>query len=196
MKSMVIPSPSKDGDACPWFDAPAMTRGNPDDVSRCALHTAPVQTLWIAAGVSFLLSLAGKWLADAWLHAYVPVLGGFAGFTYTTNPGIAFSITFAPFLQTPLILAALGILTYVAFRSAATRWSRIGFGMIIGGALGNVADRVRDGVVTDFIQVGTFPVFNVADSCITVGVAVLIIEMVLQKISGDPGGKRQAAGAE
>ncbi len=51
--------------------------------------------------------------------------------------------------------------------------------MIVGGALGNVIDRIRDGAVTDFFQVGGFPIFNVADSFITVGVGVLLLEMIL-----------------
>ena len=55
------------------------------------------------------------------------------------------------------------------------------FGLIIGGALANIADRLPDGLVTDYIQVGTFPVFNLADSCITVGAVLLIFEMVRRK---------------
>jgi signal peptidase II len=66
-----------------------------------------------------------------------------------------------------------------AFRTAQSVYAQVGFGMIIGGALGNVLDRMRDGMVTDFFQVGTFPIFNVADSCITIGVIVLLLEMVL-----------------
>ena len=52
---------------------------------------------------------------------------------------------------------------------------RVAMGMQLGGALGNLTDRLRFGAVTDFISVGKFPVFNVADSSISVGVAVLIV---------------------
>jgi signal peptidase II len=51
----------------------------------------------------------------------------------------------------------------------------------LGGALGNLVDRLTQGYVTDFISVGTFPVFNVADSSITVGVIVLILAVWLQE---------------
>ena len=144
------------------------------------IHTASMRLLSVSIFLSFLLSMCAKWLADAYLHAFVPVFGNFAGLHYVTNPGIAFSITFPPVVQSALILAALVILSIVAFRTAKTQWSKVGFGMIIGGALGNLADRLLDGVVTDFFRVGTFPVFNVADSFITVGVAVLLLEAFMQ----------------
>ncbi len=134
--------------------------------------------LWLTTVVAFLLSLASKLLADAYLVSRIPVFGSFAGLQYATNPGIAFSITFPWHLQSVFIAVALGALAWAAVH-AKTAWSRVSFGMILGGALGNVADRIFDGVVTDFFQVGTFPVFNVADSFITVGVVLLLVEAVL-----------------
>ncbi len=77
------------------------------------------------------------------------------------------------------ITIALVALGWAAWH-AKTTWSRVAFGMILGGAFGNVADRIRDGLVTDFLQVGTFPIFNVADSCITIGVFLLILEAAAQ----------------
>lgn len=125
--------------------------------------------------LSLILSFAGKFLADTFLTSRVPVLGNFAGFQYATNRGVAFSITFAGPLQTILITIALIALLWAASQ-ARTTFSRIAFGMILGGALGNIIDRLRDGVVTDFFQIGTFPIFNVADSCITIGVGLLLLE--------------------
>ncbi len=136
--------------------------------------------LWITAGLSFAASFAGKLLADRFLQGRFPLFGSFAGLEYSLNPGVAFSIMLPPAIQTPVILAALGLLTVVALRTAKTTLNRIGFGLIIGGALGNIADRLFDGNVTDFFQVGTFPIFNVADSCITIGVCVLLAEVLLQ----------------
>lgn len=131
------------------------------------------------AVMSFVLSLAGKFLADEFLTARIPVIDSFVGLQYATNSGVAFSITFPGPLQKILIgVALLGVLW--AAVKAKTKISRISFGMIIGGALGNVMDRVMDGVVTDFFQVGTFPIFNVADSCITIGVAILLLEAIVQ----------------
>lgn len=58
---------------------------------------------------------------------------------------------------------------------------RIALAMQVGGALGNLIDRIRFGPVTDFIAVGTFPVFNVADSSITIGVGILLLFIWLQE---------------
>jgi len=56
----------------------------------------------------------------------------------------------------------------------------VGLGLILGGALGNLADRVVLGRVVDFIDLGVWPVFNIADSCITIGAAVLVFSMLLK----------------
>lgn len=129
------------------------------------------------------MSFVGKLLADTFLTSRVAVLGSFAGFQYATNPGIAFSITFPWHLQEIFIALTVILLFSVALR-AQTVWSRVAFGLILGGALGNIADRLGDGVVTDFFQVGTFPIFNVADSCITIGVGLLCAEALLQYKKG------------
>lgn len=135
--------------------------------------------LFLVAASALIVSLIAKFLADFFLTDRVAILDSFAGFQYATNPGIAFSITFPGPLQNIFIGIALCALGWAAFH-ATTLWSRVAFGMIIGGALGNIADRMTDGLVTDFIQVGRFPIFNVADSCITVGVGLLIIEAMMQ----------------
>ena len=137
--------------------------------------------LWMTVGLSFALSFLAKWLADAFLHSRVAILGSFAGLQHSLNRGIAFSITFPGRVQTLLIAGALCAVIAVALRTARTPLAHVGYGLLIGGALGNAADRLFDGTVTDFIQVGTFPIFNVADSCITVGVGLLLLEMVLRQ---------------
>jgi signal peptidase II len=57
----------------------------------------------------------------------------------------------------------------------------LALGLQLGGALGNWIDRMTVGYVVDFISVGNFPVFNVADSCITIGVGVLLLGVILQE---------------
>ena len=138
-------------------------------------------TLWIATGAAFVVSFAAKLAADAWLHERVALAGSFLGLTPSRNPGIAFGFLLPEGYQTPIIVAALLLVAYSAYRSAADALTRWGFGLILGGAIANVADRARDGFVTDFFQVGSFPIFNVADSCITIGVGLLLLEMVLQR---------------
>ncbi len=94
-----------------------------------------------------------------------------------------------------LIAMALGVLAifWFAFRDLAARslWVRIAFGAIVGGAAGNILDRLQHHFVVDFIDLRWWPVFNVADSCITVGVCVL----VLGTFARDAANKRVAADA-
>lgn len=132
----------------------------------------------IVAFIALLLSLVGKVLADLFLSSYIPVLGNFAGLRYVLNPGVAFGVTFPPLIQWSLVAGAVALVGYGAW-FARTMIQKISFGLILGGALGNIFDRILDGHVTDFFQVGTFPIFNVADSCVTIGVALLLLESVL-----------------
>jgi signal peptidase II len=125
---------------------------------------------------AFLLSLSAKLAADTFLHDRIAVLGSFVGLLPARNPGIAFGVQLPSGFQEFFILVALALVVFAAVRSDRSRLGDTGFGLIVGGALGNLADRFFDGFVTDFFQIGTFPVFNVADSCITVGVALLLAQ--------------------
>jgi signal peptidase II len=95
---------------------------------------------------------------------------------HTRNSGVAFG-TFAGggALVTALVaVALLALLAY--FATHATKplvW--LPTGMLLGGALGNVIDRVRDGAVTDFVKLPAWPAFNLADASITVGVLLLLL---------------------
>ena len=135
---------------------------------------------------SFLLSVAAKIVVDHSLDHRIPLIGSFVGLEHIENPGIAFGITFLPWLQTLFITIALCIVFWMAFhtlrKSNALRLTpyALAFGLILGGGLANVIDRLGDGLVTDFLQVGNFPIFNVADSCITVGVGLLLLEIFLK----------------
>lgn len=121
----------------------------------------------------------GKVFADAFLHTPVELLRGWLWLDYTQNPGIAFGIRLPSFLQPIVIIAAIAVLLWVAMRSRHTTLSAVGFGVLLGGALCNILDRTFDGLVTDFFRVGWFPVFNLADSAITVGVVFLLGEGLL-----------------
>ena len=137
--------------------------------------------LWIIAAVSFVSSVAGKLLADHLLSRPIFLIGSFVSLQYSTNAGVAFGITFPGWLQALLIAVAVTAVIILAFHTSHSRISSVAFGLIIGGALGNIVDRIGDGVVTDFMSVGTFPIFNVADSCITVGVCLLLIDALLKR---------------
>ncbi|MEK7218537.1 MAG: signal peptidase II [Patescibacteria group bacterium] len=130
----------------------------------------------LSSSAALFLSLLGTVLVNAFLRARIPFLGAFAGLERSVNPGIAFGVRLPVILQAALTALALIIVFILAWKGRQSRFRQAAFGLIAGGALGNIIDRIPDGLVTDFIQVGTFPVFNVADSCITIGVGLLLVE--------------------
>jgi signal peptidase II len=96
-------------------------------------------------------------------------------FSYTRNTGVAFGALEGGGLIVAILIGvslALLIAYFIANRERAWLWLPVG--MLLGGALGNLADRARDGAVIDFIDPIAWPAFNVADSCIVIGVAVLL----------------------
>jgi signal peptidase II len=114
----------------------------------------------------------------------VAVIGHAVGITNVRNSGAAFG--FAPagagFLLIASVVVAIGLLVYVA-RNSASPWSYAVLGLILGGTLGNGYDRIVYGTVTDFINFHFWPVFNVADSAISIGVVLLLAGYVLRRPS-------------
>ena len=113
-------------------------------------------------------------------HPPVQVIPGVLRFTYTTNPGGAFGVFGnAPyvFLAATLVVCAAIV---VASLSVSTAPITVGLGLVLGGAVGNLTDRIVrgsrfDGRVVDFIDFRVWPVFNVADSAIVVGAALILL---------------------
>jgi signal peptidase II len=112
----------------------------------------------------------------------VPVLGHFLGIANVHNSGAAFGILPAgsAFFLLASILVAIGLVVYVA-RMPNNLWTDTVLGLIMGGTLGNGYDRIMFGTVTDFINFHFWPVFNVADAAISVGVIGLIAGYLLRK---------------
>lgn len=135
--------------------------------------------VWTTA-TTLTCGVASAIIADRFLIDRIAILGSLAGFEPSRNPGIAFGLRIPPVFQEVLIGSALIIVAIVAVRHTLTahspRPTAISFGLILGGGIANIIDRIPDGLVTDFIQIGTFPTFNVADSCITIGAVLLIVE--------------------
>jgi signal peptidase II len=95
--------------------------------------------------------------------------------TYVRNEGVAFGALSGggPVLVTVIALALAGLATYFVLNSTVSLlWLPVG--LILGGALGNLADRARDGAVVDFIDPIAWPAFNLADAAIVVGVLGLL----------------------
>lgn len=141
----------------------------PSTILRC------VVLLILSAGVALVASVLSAWAAEG-LGAPMLLIGTFLRLSLTHNPHIAFSIAIPSPLEEIVIGGALIGICVMAYESRRIKMSSVGFGLIIGGAVANIIDRLRDGAVTDFIAVGTFPVFNIADSCITVGALILLFE--------------------
>ena len=113
----------------------------------------------------------------------VPVMGGVFHLRIQENTGGAFSVLSGPGRVSVLLLVtsflALGFIGWYYWSYRDSRWMRIAFAFIGGGAVGNLIDRVRLSYVVDFIDVGPWPIFNLADSSIVVGMAILIGVLVL-----------------
>ncbi len=131
--------------------------------------------LFLVSIGAFAFSLLISWAASGLIEPIIFIPKLFT-LNLSYNAGVAFGINIPSPLEEILIVSALFVLSVFAFRSASSRLASIGFGLILGGAIANQIDRFADGFVTDYISVGTFPIFNAADSCITIGVLLVLIE--------------------
>lgn len=136
---------------------------------------------WALAGVLCALILAADQVAKAVVEAnlvpgeYVEVLGPLE-LTLSHNRGVAFGLAGGAGIGLVLItLAALGLIVYLFARDPGRTGMWVATGLTAGGALGNLVDRIFAGEVTDYIAVGSWPPFNVADIAITCGVALLAL---------------------
>lgn len=134
----------------------------------------------LIAGVVLVADQLTKvWARTQLAHDDIRVIPGFLRFHLAENPGSAFSLFqgFGPWLGAAAILACGAILILV--ERTGTRLELAGFSLVLGGALGNLVDRILNGpglsgAVTDFIDFSFWPNFNVADSAITIGVVILL----------------------
>jgi signal peptidase II len=116
------------------------------------------------------LPFAGSWSAFVWLEPYIRIV-------HWQNTGAAFGMLqgFGFIFAILAVIVSIAILYYFP-RVPSNEWAmRLAMAMQLGGAVGNLIDRITVGTVTDFVSVGTFAVFNVADACISVGTVILIL---------------------
>ncbi len=106
---------------------------------------------------------------------------GFFRFTHVRNFGSAFSIINDAnlFLMVVGIFAIIFISYFLIFHTRESNLLQIAISLQLSGAFGNIVDRIRLGSVTDFIDVGPWPVFNIADSCISIGMFLLIVHIFI-----------------
>jgi len=125
---------------------------------------------WSKSAVRNNLAFGESWMPVDWLAPYARVL-------HWGNEGAAFGIFQGSggFFTILAIVVSILIIIYYPKIESGVWLLRIAMGLQLGGALGNLTDRLAIGHVTDFISVGTFPVFNVADAAITMGAALLLL---------------------
>jgi signal peptidase II len=151
---------------------------------------------YVLAAVVVVLDQASKfWILHVFelpLKASVAVAGPFH-LTMVWNRGVSFGLLRADVDLTRWALAAFSIIVSVFLavwvRNATRKLSAVALGLVIGGAIGNVIDRIRFGAVADFIDVSRlwFPwIFNVADAAISIGIALLLLDMLLQDKQAAP----------
>jgi signal peptidase II len=160
------------------------------------LITNPTMARWLWLSVLVVvLDQATKWLAEGMLDPYRPVpLMPFLNFTLMFNDGAAFSFLsgaggwqrwlFAGFALTMSVV----LLVWLLRLGSHERPMAVGLSLVIGGAVGNLIDRMVTGRVVDFIQLYAgdwyWPAFNVADSAITLGVALLLLSSLREGRGG------------
>ncbi|MBI2267229.1 MAG: signal peptidase II [Armatimonadetes bacterium] len=115
--------------------------------------------------------------------ASVPCIGSFLYLTLVANRGGAFGM-FQAGGAVLLALSMVAVILLTLFHTRIARkdpWVIFCLGLVTGGALGNLSDRIRYGYVVDFLDLRWWPVFNVADAAITVGVTIMIIRLLFRK---------------
>jgi signal peptidase II len=136
---------------------------------------------WVAAFVGLVLDQISKqWVVQNFeLTDSVPLWEGVFHLTYVTNRGAAFSLfsDSGVWLRWLSLIVSLGLIAYAWFGPRMDRWEQAGYGFILAGALGNGIDRFMAGEVVDFLdfRLIRFPVFNLADVFINVGIVCLLI---------------------
>lgn len=141
----------------------------------------PVLVTAIVLGVVLADQLSKLWAVRQLAEAPVSIIGDDVSFELTRNTGSAFSLfqAFTPLLA--LIAVGVAVLLVREVRRSRETLMIVGLSLVLGGALGNLADRVfrspgfLKGAVVDFVHVGRFPTFNIADSAITIGAALIVI---------------------
>ena len=127
------------------------------------------------------------------LHKNIPVIEGIFDITHVLNPGGAFGLmaNLSPIMRNIIFLfvssIAVGLIFYFYKKTPAQHsWLAAAFALIFGGAIGNLIDRIRFGMVIDFLDfyVGNlhWPAFNIADSAISIGIGIFLYHLIFKKM--------------
>jgi signal peptidase II len=157
--------------------------------------TGKYKRLFWIVGLVVLLDQITKAMVMAWLPLYhsIPVIPGCFNLTHIHNPGGAFGFLAhqSPWIRHSVFLVVstlAAVLIFYFYRKTpeSYRWLGAGFALILGGAAGNLIDRFRFGEVVDFLDffIGAWhwPAFNVADSAVSIGMAIFVFHLLFHRI--------------
>ena len=160
-----------------------------------------MMTLWVCVIVP--VDQLSKWWISSHVSPFDPieVISGFFNITHARNPGMALGLAqdvhVGVFIAMTLVALALIANFYRQIRPD-DRFSATALALIVGGAVGNLIDRIRHGEVVDFLQFDLglfiFPDFNVADSAIVVGVGLLLLDLVVSEAEETAPRERESGG--
>ena len=165
-----------------------MSKTNPDSAKQHAVPALQRLLLFLVAVVVISLDQFTKYLVEMRMplnttYAPFPDLEAFFRITHVSNTGAAFGL----FTQGGVVfmvvaaIVSVAIILYNFSLPSGFFLLRVALGLQLGGALGNLIDRIRLGHVTDFLDFGPWPIFNLADTSIVTGVVTLGILMVLEQ---------------
>ena len=174
---------------------PVVTAAPPTSISAPRVPWRQLAVLYLVGLLIIAIDQASKLYIEGWLqvgerYEIIPGLAPYFQFTHTINRGAAFGMfqNGGVVFSVVAVIVAIIIVVYNHQLPAGQNWLRLALGLQLGGALGNFIDRVRQGYVTDFLDVdvsslidfrwANWPIFNVADMAIVGGVIVLVIVMI------------------
>lgn len=153
-----------------------------DVPKRCM--TIRNRLFWLIALLALVIDQLTKWWVVSNFNLTtppesLPIIPGVFHFTYVTNSGAAFSLFSenGAWLRWLSLAVSFGLMALAWFGPVQNKWEQFGYGCILGGALGNGIDRFAAGEVVDFLdfRLIRFPVFNMADVFINIGIICLLI---------------------
>ena len=136
--------------------------------------------LLTASGILAADQLTKWWAAESLRESPITVIDGFLDLRYVENTGASFSMLQGAGSLIAVVVIAVIVFIVMLVRHIGNKPEAISLGLVLGGAVGNLADRIFrgpglfDGPVVDFIDFSFFPAFNIADSAITVGAVLLL----------------------
>lgn len=151
----------------------------------------------IVAGVVLLDQLTKAWVVAALSDHPLGIVGNDVELRLTRNSGGAFSLFTNATVVLAIVAIVLAVVLVRAVHRARDRLTVVALSLVLGGALGNLCDRLLRapgflrGEVVDFVRVGSFPSFNVADSAITIGAILLVVASLRQPAGNPSGGARR-----